>query len=58
MIRFAIQKREPLRVEHEAFRDAILGEPSEVVTMEQGLRTLEVVEAVLESARSGQSVEL
>ncbi len=58
MIRYAIQKREPLRVEHEAFRDAILGEPSEVVTMEQGLRTLGVVEAMLESSRSGRSVEL
>jgi len=58
MIRYAIQKREPLRVEHEAFRDAILGEPSEVVTMEQGLRTLGVVEAMLESSRSGRSVGL
>jgi len=58
MIRYAIQKREPLRVEHEAFRDAILGKPSEVVTMEQGLRTLGVVEAMLESSRSGRSVEL
>jgi predicted dehydrogenase len=58
MIRYAIQKREPLRVEQEAFRDAILGEPSEVVTMEQGLRTLGVVEAMLESSRSGRSVEL
>jgi predicted dehydrogenase len=58
MIRYAIQKREPLRVEQEAFRDAILGEPSDVVTMEQGLRTLGVVEAMLESSRSGRSVEL
>jgi predicted dehydrogenase len=55
--RFAIPKREPIRVEHEAFRDAILGEPSEVVTMEQGLRTLVVVEAVLESARTGKPIE-
>ncbi len=58
MIRYAIPKREPLRVEHEAFRDAILGEPNEVVTMEQGLRTLAVVEAVLESAASGRSIAL
>ena len=58
MIRYAIQKREPLRVEAESFRDAILGEPNDVVTMEQGLRTLVVVEAVIESARSGRSVDL
>jgi predicted dehydrogenase len=54
--RFAFPKREPLRVEHEAFRDAVLGRPSDVVTMAQGQRTLVVVEAVLESARTGQSV--
>jgi predicted dehydrogenase len=56
--RYAIPKREPLRVEHEAFRDAILGQPSDVVTMEQGLRTLEGVEGVLESASTGRSVDL
>jgi UDP-N-acetylglucosamine 3-dehydrogenase len=56
--RFAFAKREPLRVEHEAFRDAVLGEETDVVTMEQGLRTLAVVEASLESARSGESVRL
>jgi predicted dehydrogenase len=54
--RFAFPKREPLRVEHEAFRDAVLGRPSDVVTMEQGLKTLVVVEAVIQSAKTGQSV--
>lgn len=56
MTRFAFPKREPLRVEHEAFRDAVLGIRHETVTMLQGLRTLEVVEGLLESARTGQSV--
>ncbi len=50
--RFAFAKREPLRVEHEAFRDAVLGKESDVVTMTQGLRTLRVVEGALESART------
>ncbi len=54
--RYAFAKREPLRVEHEAFRDAVLGLPSDVVTMEQGLHTLEVIEGALESARTGLSV--
>lgn len=54
--RYSFAKREPLRVEHENFRDAVLGEPNHVVTMEQGLRTLEVVEGALESARDGVSV--
>lgn len=56
--RFAFPKREPLRVEIEAFRDAVLGKPSDVVTMEQGLRTLEVVEALLASAQTNESVRL
>ena len=54
--RFAFPKREPLRTEIEAFRDAVLGKPSDVVTMAQGLRTLEVVEALLKSAQTNSSV--
>ena len=56
--RYAIAKREPLKVEHEAFRDAVLGKPSEVVTMRQGLHTLSVVEAALRSASDGMSIRL
>lgn len=48
--RFAIPKREPLVLELEAFRDAVLGQPADVVTLRDGLRTLAVAEAVLESA--------
>lgn len=58
MTRYAFAKREPLRVEHEAFRDTILGLRRDAVTLEEGLRTLVVVEAALESARSGRSVSL
>lgn len=49
--RYALKKREPLRVEHEHFRDAILGEGSEHVSMSEGLEALRVVEAILRSAR-------
>lgn len=58
VIRYAFAKREPLRVEHEAFRDAVLGESTDLVTMEQGQRTLAAVERALESARMGESVSL
>lgn len=54
--RYAIAKREPLKVEHEAFRDAVLGKPSDVVTMAQGQHTLTVVEGALASATNGASV--
>ncbi len=56
--RFAFAKREPLRVEHEAFRDAVLGQRTDIVTLEQGLRTLTVVESALQSARTGESISL
>ncbi|HYO86340.1 MAG TPA: Gfo/Idh/MocA family oxidoreductase [Dermatophilaceae bacterium] len=58
MIRYAIPKVEPLQSEHAAFRDAVLGKVSDIVTFTQGLETVRVAEAVLESARSGQTVAL
>jgi UDP-N-acetylglucosamine 3-dehydrogenase len=58
MIRYAIPKREPLLVEHERFRDAVEGKESDIVTMRQGMRTVEVAEAVLRSAVDGMSVEV
>ncbi|MFK4110392.1 Gfo/Idh/MocA family protein [Streptomyces sp. NPDC002176] len=59
MIRYAIAKREPLQVEHEKFRDAVLGVGSmaDLVTLRQGLRTVEVSAAVLESAERGLTVD-
>ena len=58
VIRYAIPKPEPLRTEHEAFRDAILGKEVDVVTMTQGLATVAVAEAVLQSAAEGRTVAL
>ena len=58
VVRYAIAKPEPLRVEHEAFRDAVLGADADIVTMEQGLTTVRVAEACIESARTGSTVRL
>lgn len=58
VIRYAISKPEPLRTEHEAFRDAILGKPADIVTMRQGLATVAVAEAVIESATTGHTISL
>ena len=58
VIRYAIAKPEPLRVEHENFRDAVLGKDADIVTMEQGLTTVRVAEACLESARTGTTVSV
>jgi predicted dehydrogenase len=58
MVRFAIAKPEPLRVEHEAFRDAVLGKDHRVVTMGQGLATVAVAEAALLSSQQGRTVDV
>lgn len=58
VIRYAISKPEPLQVEHENFRDAVLGKPADIVTMQQGLTTVYVAEAMLESATTGRTVDL
>jgi UDP-N-acetylglucosamine 3-dehydrogenase len=58
MIRYAIPKREPLLVEHERFRDAVEGKDSDIVTLRHGMRTVEVAEAMLRSAREGTTVSI
>lgn len=57
-ITYALQRKEPLATEHEAFRDAILGDASNIVTMREGLHTVRTVEAVLESARRDAVVQI
>jgi len=55
VIRYAIAKHEPLRMEHENFRDAVLGKQAKIVTMEQGLTTIRVAEAIIKSAESKET---
>lgn len=61
VIRYAIAKREPLALELERFRDAVLAGPgasTEVVSMDEGVHTLRVVEAVLTAAAENRTVAL
>ena len=58
VVRYAIAKPEPLRVEHENFRDAVLGKEADIVTMEQGLTTVRVAEACIESAKTSRTIDL
>ena len=53
VIRYAIAKPEPLKLEHENFRDAVLGKPADIVTMRQGLNTVKVADWMIESAKAG-----
>lgn len=56
--RFAISKPEPLRVQLESFRDAVLGRQTDIVTMREGLATVTVADACLTSAREHRTVRL
>ena len=61
VIRYAFSKPEPLRTEHEAFRDAVLGLPGaidRIVTMEQGLATVAVASAIIDSSKNGSVITL
>jgi UDP-N-acetylglucosamine 3-dehydrogenase len=61
VIRYAFAKPEPLRVEHEAFRDAVLGvagATERIVTMEQGFATVAVASAMIESAKQKVTITL
>jgi predicted dehydrogenase len=58
MVRYAIAKPEPLQVEVAEFLAAVRGEPADIVTLEDGLRTVVVADAVVESAATGRTVDL
>jgi UDP-N-acetylglucosamine 3-dehydrogenase len=56
--RFAIPKPEPLRVQHEQFRDAVLGLASNLVTMREGLLAVAVADACILSAKERRMIEI
>ena len=56
--RYAIAKPEPLLIEHQQFRDAVLGKPADIVTLEQGARVVEVCEAMITSAAENQFIDV
>jgi predicted dehydrogenase len=58
VVRYAIPKPEPLLVELGDFRNAVLGKANSVVTMQDGLATLAVAEAVLRSAAGEGAITL
>lgn len=58
-IRYAISKPEPLRVELEAFRDAVLGQDdAQIVSLEQGLAVVAAAAAMREAAATDSTVRV
>ena len=54
----AFEKPEPLVVEHQNFRDAVLGKKSNVVTLEEGATTVKIADAIIESYTNKSLVNL
>jgi predicted dehydrogenase len=54
----AFEKPEPLIVEHENFRDAVLGKPSNIVSLEEGTTTVKIADAIIESYTNKSLVKL
>ena len=55
---FAFDKPEPLRREHEGFRDAILEKGTSIVTLHEGVKTVSVAEGILSSIRNQKTESL
>jgi UDP-N-acetylglucosamine 3-dehydrogenase len=55
---YAFNKPEPLLLEHQNFRDAVLGMDSEIVTLDSGTQTVEVAEAIIKSTKSQKVIDL
>lgn len=55
---YAFNKPEPLALEHQNFRDAVLGIDSEIVTLETGTKTVEVAESIIKSTLNQMAVSL
>ena len=52
MIRYALRKPEPIQVELEGFRDAILGRPgAPLVTLDDGVEVLRIADAIINGVR-------
>ena len=58
MTRYAIAKPEPLAAELAAFRDGVLGDPSGLVALADGLVAVQVATAMVRSARDGTRVQV
>ncbi len=59
-VRYALNRREPILVELEAFAAHVAGRPGPdpVVTLQEGLETVRAAETVLSSAQTGESMRV
>ena len=58
MVKYAIQKREPLRAELEAFLAKVEGRPATIVSGEDGTEALRLAQAMIDSGEEGRVILL
>ncbi|WP_419850611.1 Gfo/Idh/MocA family protein [Candidatus Poriferisocius sp.] len=56
--RYALEKHEPLWAELCAFRDAVLGVPTEIASLAEGLKAIKLTDALLHAADTRSTVNL
>ena len=55
---FAFDKPEPLLLEHQHFRDKLLGKEADIVSIAEGVETVRIADAVLESSSTNHRIIL
>jgi UDP-N-acetylglucosamine 3-dehydrogenase len=55
---YAFEKPEPLLVEHQNFRDAMLGKSSDIVSLDDGLEVVRVADAVIKSSETKSAISV
>jgi predicted dehydrogenase len=55
--KFSFEKFEPLLVEHQNFRDKLLGNSSEIVSIDDGIKVIKVSDAIIESGITGECIK-
>lgn len=58
VIHYAINRTEPLRTEHEAFRDTVLGYRPPAASLQEALHAVLVADAALQAARTGTTTAI
>ena len=57
LTKFSFEKPEPLLIEHQNFRDNLLGKKSEIVSIEEGIEVIKISDAIIKSGYNGKSIE-
>jgi predicted dehydrogenase len=55
--KFSFEKIEPLLLEHQNFRDKLLGLDAEIVSIQDGIQVMNISDAIIESGLTGECIK-